>query len=118
MSDATVVAVLGVLGSLVVALLGTQWLNRRNIARLTNAQASNSEATTIEISDRIARGWIQDLDKKLSSTNQRLDEEVVIRRGAIAYIERILDWIKESGVETESLPPLPDSLKAYVTTPQ
>lgn len=116
MSDATTSAVLGVLGVLIVALLGTQWLNRRNIARLTAAQANNTEATTIEISDRIARTWIKDLDAKLTETNERLETEALLRRAAVAYIERLLDFLLESGVSADKVPQVPDSLKTHVNT--
>lgn len=115
MSDPTVVAVVTVLGSLVVAMFGSSWLNRKNLSRLTKAQAGSTEATTVEITDRLARGWIVDLDAKLVATNLRLDTEVTLRRGAIAYIERLLDWIKDSEVPVDTLPALPESLQQYLS---
>jgi hypothetical protein len=114
MTDATAVALLGVLGAVVASLFGSSWLNRKNLARLTRARADQSEASTVEISDRIARGWLLELEDKLTLTNARLDDEIKVRMGAIAYIERLLDWVKDSGVDTVTVPPIPEALKSYL----
>ncbi len=120
MSDATVatlVAVAGILASLVAALLGSAWLNRKNLARLTDAQADNAEANTTDITDRIAREWLERLEKSLDETKKDLEHEKSVRRGAINYIERLLRWIKlnhENPESLKSLPVVPNELNQFL----
>lgn len=96
-----IVAVLGMVG-------GTAWLNRRNVARLTQAQATTEDAKTAEMIDKMARDWLERLDKELA-------DERTIRIYSIAYIERLLTAWKNTHPESVGLiPPLPDQLVEYL----
>ena len=82
-----------------------------------DSQASNQEAGTTEITDRIARTWIKELDQKVARLEAELTHEIRVRRGAIAYIERVLDWLVDHQVDPTGLPKIPDDLAEYISDP-
>lgn len=115
MAEPLIAAVGVVLAALIAGLFGASWLNRRNLARLTAAQASQSNASSTEITDRIAREWLNRLDIRVTAAENELDHERRIRRGAVAYIERLLDWISTRHPEgAADLPAPPAELLDYL----
>lgn len=113
-----IIAAVGIiLGAAVAGVFGASWLLRRNQRRLLDTQANNQEAGTTEITDRIARTWIKELDAKVARLESELTHEVRVRRGAIAYLERVLDWIVDHHSDPTDLPRIPDDLAEYITDP-
>src|SRR5689334_7796349 len=97
-----------VIVAIVAALSATAWLNRRNIARLTQAQAGGEDAKTAEMIDRMARDWLSRLEAELR-------EERTIRVYSIAYIERLISTWKVLHPEDASrIPPIPHELVEYL----
>lgn len=103
-----VVPVGTVIVALIAALTGTAWLNRRNIARLTTAQAGGEDAKTAEMIDRMARDWLTRLENEVRS-------ERTIRIYSIAYIERVVDaWKAAHPEDSHLIPPIPHELIEYL----
>lgn len=127
--DSVLLPIVTAIGVIIAAsvsgVFGAAWLNRRNLAKLTAAQAENTNAGTTEITDRIARAWIKELEQKvellsgnLARVSRELEHEIRVRRGAIAFIERLLDWIAERHPHQDrTLPLIPDDLSEYITDP-
>lgn len=119
-----IAAVGSILAAAMAGVFGAAWLNRRNLARLTAAQATQTEAGTTEVVDRIAREWLNRLEStanalaaKVTRLEAELEHEVRVRRGAIAFIERLLDWINDRHPHDQTLPQIPDDLTDYLLDP-
>ena len=119
-----ITAVGAIIAAAIAGVFGAAWLNRRNMARLTAAQANNTEVGTAEITDRIAREWLGRLERtadalasKVARLEHELEHEIRVRRGAIAFIERLLDWISERHPQAHDLPKIPDDLADYLLDP-
>jgi hypothetical protein len=73
-------------GPAAVAVTATlAWLYRRRL----------QEAETTEITDRIARTWIVDLEKKVERLERKLDKEIRNRRALTVYADAVEDWIAD-----------------------
>lgn len=115
MSEGAITAVSIVIVALIGMLSGTAWLNRKNLARLTSAQAKETDVKAIEITDRIAREWLKDLESKVKNLDDKLEREMRVRRAAVAFIERLLDWIGDRHPDPpEDLPHIPPDLVDYI----
>lgn len=99
MTEPLLAAVAAVLVAIIGATAGGSWLNRRNLAKLTAAQAEAEDANAAEVTDRIAREWLEDLRGEVlfhKSEVTALEREVRIerrvRRIALDYAARLRDW--------------------------
>lgn len=83
-------------------LFGQGWWQRRQIARLTDAEADNTSAETLEIVDRIARGWITELRDEVSRLRLRVIHVETERHERDTHID-----VLEQHINDQKPPPPP-----------
>lgn len=98
-----------VIVALITALASTTIVNRRHQARLLAEQARAQSAETMEITDRIARQWIQDLRSEVNRLNGRLDDERRARQQVSDAARALEDHVGvlEDHINDQKPPPPP-----------
>lgn len=93
------------------AFFASQWFNRRNLSKLTRAQADGEEAKTLQITDTIARQWILDLRTEMADLRGQLETKDRTLRAALAYIQRLLGWVEDRFPDgAPNVPQIPSEL--------
>lgn len=108
MGEAWLLAVGTVIAALIAAMTGAGWVNRKNNARLLARQADETDAKTTEITDRIARQWIEDL-------KEEVDELQTFKHEALTYIVSLIQWARRNTTDGSGpLPAIPESLARHI----
>ena len=110
-----------VLTSIIAMLSGTAFLNRKNIQRLTAAQANETDAKATEVTDRIAVDWltrlqseIGKLEKEIGEVRKDLDSEVATRIKSVQFAMDLLLWINHHYSGPDPIPEVPAELSEYI----